>query len=291
MAANNKANVSTTRGNKGGYLFSAPVGTAGAPTKTNFKAAQWLTNGNPPEGWECLGYIPTDGFTETPDLGSGEAIRDINQEQLDETEGEPTETIIFALMEIKKHTLGTVYGHDNVTDDGGVLEAKHKWGNRDEHYQYVFLLLLKNDRAWTKYIPDGKVSSVAEFTGNKTTVAKHEVTVTYLNDEDGTGCYDWFDSTETPAPQLTALSGTGITLSPTFAAGTRTYTATSSAGSTTITATAGTGKTVAVKDGNGNSYSSGGSVPLVTGKNVLTITVTDTSTGAKGIYTLTITKS
>jgi hypothetical protein len=199
MAANNKGNVSTTRAHKGGYLFSAPVGTAGAPTKTNFKADTWLTNGNPPTGWENLGYIPADGFTETPDLGSGDAIRDINQEQIDETEGEVTESITFALMEIKKHSLGTVYGHDNVTDEGGVLEVKHKWGNRDEHYQYVFLLLLKNDRAWTKYIPDGKVTNVAEFTCNKTSVAQHEVTVTYLNDEDGSGCYDWYDSTETSA--------------------------------------------------------------------------------------------
>ena len=291
MAANNKANVSTTRGHKGGYLFSAPVGTEGAPTKTNFHASTWLQNGNPPTGWECLGYVPTDGFKEAPEVGDGDAIRDVNLEQIDNMPGEPTESITFAMMEIKKHTLGTVYGHANVTDENGVIEAKHNWNNSEEHYQYVFLLLLKDDRAWTKYIPDGKVTSIAEFTGNKTTVAQHEVTVTYLTDEDGTGCYDWFDSTETPAPQLTALSGTGITLSPTFAAGTRTYTATSSAGSTTITATAGAGKTVAVKDGNGNSYSSGESVPLVTGKNVLTITVTDTSTGAKGIYTLTITKS
>lgn len=291
MAANNKANVSTTRGNKGGYVFSAPVGTAGAPTKTNFHASTWLTNGNPPEGWECLGYIPTDGFNETPEVGDGDAIRDINQEQIDNMPGEPTESITFAMMEIKKHTLGTVYGHDNVTDEDGVIEVKHNWNNSDEHYQYVFLMLLKDDRAWTKYIPDGKVTSVGEITRNKTTVAQHEVTVTYLTDEDGNGCCDWYDSTETPAPQLTALSGTGITLSPTFDATKHAYTATSTSTSATLTATAGTGKTVAIKDGNGNSYSSGDSVPLVAGKNALTITVTETESGAKGVYTLEITKS
>ena len=178
-----------------------------------------------------------------------------------------------------------------MTDEGGVIAVQHNWGNADEHYQYVFLLLLKNDRAWTKYIPDGKVTEVSERTFNKTTAADTEVTISYNDNEDGTGCYDWIDSTETPAPQLSALSGTGITLRPTFAAGTRTYTATSSAGSTTITATAGSGKTVSIKDGNGNTYSSGSSVPLVTGKNVLTITVTTTSTGVKGTYTVTINKS
>lgn len=291
MAANNKANVSTTKGHKGGYLFSAPVGTTGAPTKTAFHASEWLTNGAPPTGWECLGYIPTDGFKETPDLGSGDAIRDINLEQIDSIDGTPTESITFALMETKAHALGTVYGHANVTDEDGVIEAQHNWNNAGEHYQYVFLLLLKNDRAWTKYIPDGKVTSVSEFTGNRTTVAQHEVTVTYLTDDAGTGCYDWYDSTETPAPQLTALSGTGITLSPTFDATKRAYTATSTSTSTTLTATAGTGKTVAIKDGNGNSYSSGTAIPLVAGTNAVTITVKHTETGAEGTYTLTITKS
>ena len=110
-------------------------------------------------------------------------------------------------------------------------------------------------------------------------------------DDNGVGCYDWIESNDTPGPQLTALSGTNITLSPTFNANTRTYTATSTSTSTTITATAASGNTVSIKDGNGNTYSSGGSVPLVAGKNVLTVTVTNTASGAKGFYTLTITKS
>lgn len=291
MAANNKANVSTVRAVKGGYAFSAPVGTAGAPTKTNYHASDWLTSGNPPAGWECLGFIVEDGFTENPNRDSGEAIRDINLDKLDETDASADESCTVGFREVKGHTLGTAYGHGNVTDENGTIEVRHNWGNADEHYQYVFLMLLKNGRAWTKYVPDGKVTEVSERTFNKTTAADTEVTISYNDDENGVGCYDWIDSTETPAPQLTALSGTGITLSPTFAAGTRTYTATSTATSTTLTATAGTGKTVAIKDGNGNSYSSGGSIPLVAGKNVITITVTETATGAKGIYTLTITKS
>lgn len=291
MAANNKANVSTTKFVKGGYAFSAPVGTAGAPTKTNYHASEWLDNGEPPAGWECLGYIVEDGYSENPNRDSGEAIRDVNLEKIDETEGTAEESCTIGLRETKAHTLGTAYGHSNVTDEDGTIEVRHNWGNADEHYQYVFLMLLKNGRAFTKYIPDGKVNDTAERTFNKTTPADIEVTISYQDNEYGDGCYDWIDSTETPAPQLTALSGTGITLSPSFAAGTRNYTATSTATSTTLTATAGSGKTVAIKDGNGNSYSSGGSIPLVAGKNALTITVTDTESGAKGTYTLAITKS
>lgn len=197
MAANNKANVSTTRGVKGGYLFSAPLETAGAPTSSTYQPSTWLTNGNPPTGWECLGYIPTDGFVESASRDSTETIQDINLDNLDETDGSVTETIRVALMEVKRHTLGTIYGHANVTDASGVIEVKHDWGNSDEHYQYVFLLELKNERKWTKYIPDGKVTEVGDFTGNKSTVAQREVTITYNADDNGVGCYDWYDSTET----------------------------------------------------------------------------------------------
>ena len=197
MAANSKQNVSTTRGVKGGYFFSAPLETAGAPTKNDYKPTDWLTNGNPPTGWECLGYIPTDGFTESVSRDSSETIQDINLDNLDETDGSATETVTVALMEIKKHTMGTIYGHDNVTDANGVLEVQHNWGNSSEHYQYVFLLELKDERYWTKYIPDGKVTEVGDLTGNKTTVAQREVTITYNTNDDGVGCFDWIDSTET----------------------------------------------------------------------------------------------
>ena len=63
--------------------------------------------------------------------------------------------------------------------------------------QYVLLLLLKNDRKWTKYIPQGKVTDRGDFTGNKTTAAQHEITITYTTDSNGVGCTDWFESTET----------------------------------------------------------------------------------------------
>lgn len=192
---NNKANVSTTRGVKDGYLFSAPIGTQGAPTKTTYKT--WAAN--VPNGWDNLGYIPEDGFTETVDIDSGDAIRDINLDQLDQTEGPATESVTVGLMEMAKNALATQYGHENVTDEDGTIEVDHNWGNASEHRQYVFCLLLKDDRVWIKYIPDGKVTALGDLTGNKTTVAQREVTITYNTDEDGTGCKDWIESNETQA--------------------------------------------------------------------------------------------
>lgn len=191
--ANNKANVSTTRGVKGGYFFSAAIGTAGAPTKATFKT--WT----PGTGWENQGYIPEDGFTESVSADGNTELRDINLDTVDSASGAHTETVQVGFMEMAKNALATQYGHDNVTDTGGVIEVKHNWGNADESRQYVFLLLLKNGRKWVKYIPEGKVTELGEFTGNATTGAQRQATITYLVDDDGTGCYDWIESNETTA--------------------------------------------------------------------------------------------
>lgn len=285
MAANNKANVSTTRGVAGGYFFSAPIGTTDVPTASNYRT--WT----PGAAWENQGYVVEDGFAESASMDGGEEIKDINQEIVDTTDGSVTETLSIGLMELAANALATQYGHENVIDSGGTITVDHNWSKASEHRMFVLLLLLKNGRKWIKLIKDGKVTGLEDLTGNKTTVASRNVTITYLTDANGSGCKDFIESNETPAPQLTALSFTGLTLSPTFAAGTRAYTATATGTSATITATAASGKTVGITDANGNTYSSGGSVPLVTGTNKVTVTVTDNETGAQGVYVVTITKS
>lgn len=284
-ATNNSQNVSTTRGVRGGYFLSAPIGTTDIPTALNYRT--WT----PGSAWENQGYVVEDGLTESVSSDSGDALRDINLDQVDAASGTYTETVAVGLMEQAFAPLATIYGHDNVTDADGTISVDHNWSKADEQRMYVFLLLLKNGRKWVKFIPRGKVSTVDDLTLNATTVAQRGVTITYMTDENGSGCYDYIESNETPAPALTALSGTGITLSPAFAAGTRAYTATSTATSTTLTATAATGNTVSIKDANGNAYASGNAIPLVAGLNELTIVVTKTETGAIGTYKLTVTKS
>lgn len=284
-ATNNSQNVSTTRGVRGGYFLSAPIGTTDIPTALNYRT--WT----PGSAWENQGYVVEDGLTESVSSDSGDALRDINLDQVDAASGTYTETVAVGLMEQAFAPLATIYGHDNVTDADGTISVDHNWSKADEQRMYVFLLLLKNGRKWVKFIPRGKVSTVDDLTLNATTVAQRGVTITYMTDENGSGCYDYIESNETPAPALTALSGTGITLSPAFSAGTRAYTATSTATSITLTATAATGHTVSIKDANGNAYASGGAIPLVAGLNELTIIVTKTETGAIGIYKLTVTKS
>lgn len=282
--ANNKANVSTTRGVKGGYFYSAPIGAAGAPTKATYKF--WAKS--IPDGWENQGYIPEDGFTENADMESGDPIRDINLDTVDQADGSTTESVTVAFMEMAKNALATQYGHDNVTDEDGTLEVRHDWGNAGEHRQYVFLLLLKNGRIWVKYIPDGKVTSLGDLTANKTTVAQREATITYNSDADGVGCYDWIESNETEAPKLTALSLTNATLSPAFDSETREYTAVATT-DIEVAATPDGVATVGVLY-KGVSYATGDTIALDTGESTVLVTVT-TASGSAGVYAITVSKA
>lgn len=191
MAANNKANVSTTRGVRGGYFLSAPIGTTDVPTNATFDT--W----SPTAAWENQGYVVEDGLTESVSRDGGDALRDINLDHVDDTVGTYTETVQVGLMEVAKNPLATIYGHDNVTDQGGTIEVDHNWSQADEERMYVFLLLLKDGRKWVKFIPDGKVTEREDLTLNATTVAQRSVTITYLTDDDGSGCKDWIESTET----------------------------------------------------------------------------------------------
>lgn len=181
---NNVANVSTTRGVKGGYFFSAPIGTP-LPTdiRTPLNAA-----------FVCAGFISSDGFKEAVEKGSTENIEDMNGDPCDSySEGGATETIALTLIEMAKEPLSIQYGHENVTERDGMIVVDHNWSKADETRVYVAELVLKNGRRWRKVINEGKVTELAEFEGNSTTAAGREITVTYITDGNGSGCHDYIE--------------------------------------------------------------------------------------------------
>lgn len=191
---NNTANVSTTRGVVGGYFLSAPIDNTDVPTAQNFKT--WT----PSNAWLNQGYVPEDGFTEGVEFGDTTELRDINLDVVDTDTGGATETLQIGLMEINARALKTIYGSDNVTDASGVITVEHDWSNAGEAHMFVLLLLLKNGRKWVKFIRNGKVTAVGELTGNKTTAAQRQVTITYAKDTAGNaGCVDFIESTDTTA--------------------------------------------------------------------------------------------
>lgn len=184
---NNQANVSSAKGVKGGYIFSAPEGTT-LPTDIKTQLDQ---------AFKCLGFISEDGYVETVDEDADD-INDMNGDVMDSTNSNRVESAQLTLAEIKAETLKRQYGSDNVTDEGGIITVKH---NADSHdvFAYVLELVLKNGRRWRKVVPKGKSSELDDLTIASSELCQRALTMKYLTDEQGNTCYDYYESTETQA--------------------------------------------------------------------------------------------
>lgn len=184
---NNAANVSAGKGVKGGYIYSAPVGTT-LPTdiETELDAA-----------FKVLGFISEDGYVETVEEDSNDIV-DMNGDLMDSSNSNRVESAQFTLAEIKAETLKRQYGENNVTDENGIITVKH---NSDSHpvFAYVLELVLKNNRRWRKVIPQGQSSELDDLTIASSELCQRALTMKYLTDENGNTCYDYYESTETEA--------------------------------------------------------------------------------------------
>lgn len=184
---NNQANVSSAKGVKGGYIFSAPVGTS-LPTDIKTQLDQ---------AFKCLGFISEDGYVESIDEDDDD-INDMNGDVMDSTNSKRVESAQLTFAEIKAATLKRQYGDANVTDENGLIAVKH---NADSHdvFAYVLELVLKNGRRWRKVVPKGKSSELDSLTIASSELCQRALTMKYLTDEQGNTCYDYYESTETQA--------------------------------------------------------------------------------------------
>lgn len=182
---NNQANVSAGKGVKGGYIFSAPVGTT-LPTDIETELD---------EAFKCLGFISEDGYVETVEEDSSDHV-DMNGDLMDSTNSNRVESAQVTLAEIKAETLKRQYGEANVTDENGLITVRH---NSDSHptFAYVLELVLKNNRRWRKVVPMGQSSELDDLTIASSELCQRALTIKYLTDNDGNTCYDYYESTET----------------------------------------------------------------------------------------------
>lgn len=185
---NNTANVSSTKGVKGGYIFTAPVGTALPETVVTSASAL-------DSAFSVLGFISEDGYVESQETDT-EDLLDMNGDLMDSPLTSCVESAQLTLAEIKAETLKVMYGEDNVTDELGVITVKHN-SEADTTRSYVLLLKLKNGRNWTKVIPKGQSSELDSLTLAVGSLAARALTIKYLVDDDGNTCYDYIESTET----------------------------------------------------------------------------------------------
>lgn len=183
--ANTTANVSAAKGVKGGYIFSAPVGTE-LPTDIE-------TDLN--EAFKVLGFISEDGYVESVEEDSNDIV-DMNGDLMDSSNSGRVESAEVTLAEIKAETLKRQYGAENVTDASGVITVKHN-SNSHGSFSYVLELLLKDGRRWRKVVPVGQSSELGELTIASTELCQRPLTIKYLTDEQGNTCYDYIESTET----------------------------------------------------------------------------------------------
>lgn len=183
--ANATANVSAAKGVKGGYIFSAPVGTE-LPTDIE-------TNRN--EAFKVLGFISEDGYVESVEEDSNDIV-DMNGDLMDSSNSGRVESAEVTLAEIKAETLKRQYGAENVTDADGVITVKHN-SNSHGSFSYILELLLKDGRRWRKVVPIGQSSELGELTIASTELCQRPLTIKYLTDEQGNTCYDYIESTET----------------------------------------------------------------------------------------------
>lgn len=195
--ANNTENVSTGKGVKGGYIFSAPVGTA-LPTDIVTPIDK---------AFKCLGFISEDGYVESVSEDSNDIV-DMNGDLMDSSNSNRVESAQVTFAEIKAETLKRQYGDANVTDSNGVIAVKH---NSDGHpvFSYVLELVLKNGRRWRKVVPLGQSSELDDLTIASSELCQRAITIKYLADPDGNTCYDYIQSTETGATGATGSTGAG----------------------------------------------------------------------------------
>ncbi len=181
---NNVNNVSGTKGVKGGYIFTAPSGTALPKDIVTARDA----------AFKCLGFISEDGYVETLDTDT-EDMSDMNGDLMDSAQTSRVESAQFTLAEIKADTLKFMYGTDNVTVSDGLITVKHN-GNNDDEWALILELVLKNGRRWRKTVPVVKLSELDDLTLAVGELAARAATVKYLTDEDGNTCYDYYEDTE-----------------------------------------------------------------------------------------------
>ena len=184
---NQTGNVSAGKGVSGGYIFTAPTGTA-LPTDITSKLDA---------SFKVLGFISEDGFVETIEEDTDDLV-DMNGDVMDTTNSNRVESATLTLAEIKADALKAQYGEDNVTDVNGIITVKHN-SNSHSIFSYVLELVLKNGRRWRKVIPQAKTTELGDLTISSSELCQREMTIKYQPDENGNTSYDYFESTETKA--------------------------------------------------------------------------------------------
>lgn len=165
--SNNTKNVSAGKGVVGGYIFSAPVGTA---LPTDYKTALNASFVN-------LGYVTDEGATFSVETDSN-TFKDLNGDDIATSSGGKTRTLGVQFAEVKEESLKEVFGQTQVTvGNSGDITIAHD--NADmPHRSIVMELVLRDGRKWRRVLPDAQVTEWGDLTVLYSDLVKFEVTYT-----------------------------------------------------------------------------------------------------------------
>ena len=181
MADNSTADVTNVKGVRGGYGYSAPIGTT-LPTD----ASPFATLAS---GFDNMGFISSDGVEESIDVDTDNVL-DLSGDVVYVIKSSEVETEVLTLISTTLASLKEMHGHSNVAQKTGFIEVTHTVKEHDQR-SYVFDLVLKGGRRLRKVIPNGIVSEVGSITYVSSEVYAREITITCMPDTTGVRVYDY----------------------------------------------------------------------------------------------------
>ncbi len=172
--ANTAANVSTGKGQIGGYAFISPTSATMPTDATTALGTSFLG----------LGYISEDGITNATERDS-ESITDMNGNTVITVQTSHSETFQATFIEsLNVNVLKLVYGDDNVTETGGAISIGVN-GEEPEEKAFVFELIMLDGKKKRIVIPRGKVTEVGDIVYRASEAIGYEVTIEALPDDSG----------------------------------------------------------------------------------------------------------
>lgn len=181
----NASNVHAAKPVAGGAVWSAPYGTV-VPTDATTPLG---------DAFKSLGYISSDGITETPETSS-EAVKAYGGDEVLNVQTEHALKYKFKPIEINQHTLAEVYCDENVTvDESGSIVVKV---NSKEHKPRVYVMeqLLTNNKVERTVIENGKVTEVGERLYKDGEPIGNEITVSAFPGADGDKAKKYYATVE-----------------------------------------------------------------------------------------------